>query len=157
MKTLPRLSAELPNCRFSTPSIKSRLLWLWLCFALSLAALAITALPTPMTALLSTLALGYAAYGHSSIKRQPTLLFTAMADGRLAQLQDDCWQFIELTRHRRWPFAVGLEYRIGMARKTAFILTPSLAVAAHRALNLGLAADKPRHKKLPAILTNPVL
>jgi hypothetical protein len=157
MKTLPRLLAELPNCRFSTPSIKSRHRWLWLCFALSQAALALTALPVPLIALLSALATGYAAQSHCSIKRQPALLFTAMADGRLAQRQGEGWQLIELTRHQRWPFAVLLEYRIGMARHTAFVVTSSLSVPAHRALNRGLAAGKPRHKKLPAILTNPVL
>jgi hypothetical protein len=157
MKTLPRLSAELPNCRFSTPSIKSRLLWLWLCFALSQAALALTALPVPLIALLSALTTGYSVHGHCRIKRQPALLFTAMADGRLAQLQGECWLLIELTRHRRWPFAVGLEYRIGLNRKTAFILTASMAEAARRALNRGLAAGYPRRKKLPSILTNPVL
>lgn len=157
MKTLPRLLAESPNCRFSSPGTTLRLVWLWLCFASSLASLAITALPTPMLALLCGLALLYAGHGHCSIKRQPVLLFTAMADGRLAQRQGECWQLIELTRHQRWPFAVWLEYRIGITRQTAFVVTSSLSVSARRALNRGLAAGKPRHKKLPAILTNPVL
>ncbi len=157
MKTLPRLLTESPKCRFSTPSIKSRLLWLWLCFALSLPALAITALPTPINALLCGLALLYAVHGHSSIKRQPALLFTAMADGRLAELQGERWQLIELTRCQQWPFAVCLEYRIGMTHQTAFIVTSGLSVHARRALNRALARSNPLPKKLPTILTNPVL
>ncbi len=110
-----------------------------------------------MLALLCGLALLYAAHGHCSIKRQAVQVFSATADGCLAQHLGECLQRIELTRYQRWPFAVCLEYRVGIAQQMALIITPSLPARARRALNRALVLGKPEFKKLPAILTNPVL
>lgn len=156
MNALPSLSAGLPDCHFKSLSSAYRLCMLWCCFASSVFALQATALSPGYQVSLLFILLGYSLYWHFRLRKDPAVSFRFLGNGGLACFEQG-WQRIESMRYRRWPFCIVLDYRHGQTRKQVVFLAAGMPPNVRRGLFLALAECDKRPKKLPAILTNPVL
>lgn len=156
MINLPSLSAELPDCHFKSLSSGYRLCMLWCCFASSVVALLSTALPHGYQLSLLLILLGYSLYWHFRLRKDPAISFRFLGHGGLACFEQG-WQLIESVRYGRWPFCIVLDFRYGHSRKQVLFLTLGMQPNVRRGLFLALAARNDKAKKLPTILTNPVL
>jgi hypothetical protein len=129
---------------------------LWCCFGSSAVALLSTSLPHAYRLSLFLIVLGYCLHWHFRLCKDPAVSFRILGHGGLACFQKE-WRRIESVRYQRWPFCIVLDFRYGDRRKQVLFLTVGMRPNVLRGLVLALAERHGNTKKLPAILTNPVL